>query len=200
MYFGPSNQNAYLPYAGGQKVTYETRADFQRADPLLNSSYFSSLIDGSYAIQSSDQVDSGQVTHLDVLTENLMHESNGDPLERFFRGKKVFLAKSVEDILGLIYEREYLRDENIRKIDYESSKSRIKLFGLDQWPSGIGFNPDIDKLRLNIEQDLTALEKEKRMEEIICWRDVCRLKTDLRQVMGEVSQEKRREGLISGKR
>ncbi len=36
------------------------------------------------------------------------------------------------------------------------------------------------------------------MEGVACWRDVCRLKSDLRDVMRELEREKNRESLISG--
>ena len=196
MYFGPSHPIPYPPHAGGQAVPYQTQDYSSFSDSLLYSPHLPSLINESYGIQSPDQYDSGLVTHLDVLAEDLIHESKGDPLESFFLGKKAFLAKSVEGILGLIYEREHMKYESIRKIDYESCQTKSKIFELESCPTGR--NPNIDKLRTNIDRDLMAFEREKRMEEVACWRDTCRLKSELREVMGDVTQEKRRELLISG--
>ncbi len=62
----------------------------------------------------------------------------------------------------------------------------------------MGVNPGIDRIRTNIERELLAFEREKRMEEVACWRDVCRLKSDLREVIRELEREKNRENLISG--
>lgn len=117
-------------------------------------------------------------------------------MDRFLAGKREFLARSVEDILGMIYEREGLRDEHLRKIDYDSCKVSTRLLGIDYWR--LGANKDLDKLRMNLEREIIAFEREKRMEEVNCWRDTSRLRTDLREVMREASQEWRRDSLLSG--
>ena len=135
-------------------------------------------------------------TPLDVITNEFLQPTSTDPLDQFLSHKRRFLAQSVEDILGLIYEREQLKYDNHQKIDFDSTKIGTRLFEVDYWRAGS--NPNIDKVRSNLERELFAMEKEKRMEEVACWRDIARLRTDLREVMREVSQETRRTNLLSG--
>ena len=117
-----------------------------------------------------------------------------DPLERFFLGKKISLARGVEDITGLIEEREILKYTNNRNIDYESCLTKTKVFELEHWH--LGANPSIDKMRSTFERELLSFEREKRMEEVACWRDVARLKSELREATKELDQENRRGDLF----
>lgn len=142
-----------------------------------------------------DQGYSNPIDHLNAITQDIEPGNGMDPLDRFFHGKRSFLAKSVEEILGLIYEREHLKYENIRKIEYDSCRVGTRLFQTYDWP--IGSNPNIDRIRSNLEKELFTFEREKRMEDVSCWRDVCRLKSEFREVMREVSQEKLRQDLIT---
>ena len=137
-------------------------------------------------------------THLDALTEGIRSEKTRDPIHYFLADKKAFLSKSVEDILGMIYEREYLRDTNCYRIDRDSCYISQKLYEIYYIP--LGLNPNIDKLRSNLEREMIAFEREKRMESVACWRDITRLKSDLREVMREFSQENRKGYLLSGDR
>ena len=98
----------------------------------------------------------------------------------------------------MIYEREYLRDTNCYRIDRDSCYISQKLYEIYYIP--LGLNPNIDKLRSNLEREMIAFEREKRMESVACWRDITRLKNDLREVMREFSQENRKGYLLSGDR
>jgi len=84
-------------------------------------------------------------------------------------------------MVGLIYEREHLKYENSHKIDYDACRVETKLLQLYEWP--VGSNSNIDSTRTNLLREINGFEREKRMEEVACWRDVCRVKSDLRGVM-----------------
>jgi hypothetical protein len=47
-----------------------------------------------------------------------------------------------------------------------------------------------------VEHEIRALEGEKRKEEVECFRDTTRLKTELREAMREFSQEQRKASLM----
>ena len=191
MDFGPSHSNLYSPYIGMQRYRCLPPGPYSYSYPDL--SYHPS---DSYGIDTPQRKDEGLVSHLDVLSADIQQVSRADPLNQFFAGKKAFLSKSVEEMVGLIYEREHLKHENIHKIDYDACRVGTKLLQLYEWP--VGSNSNIDSTRTNLLREINAFEREKRMEEVACWRDVCRVKSDLREVMREVSQEKFRQDLISG--
>jgi hypothetical protein len=134
--------------------------------------------------------------HIDAITDDITAQAAKDPLAPFFNGQKAFLGKSVQDIVGLIYEREGLKCDNIRRIDYDAGQLKSKLFEIDSWRTGA--NPQIDKTRAQLDRDLLACEREKRFEEVACWRDTTRLKSELRETLGEFQREKRKESLLSG--
>ncbi len=137
----------------------------------------------------------GVYSPVDALLDGVRSVPAVDPLDRFMTAKKRFLARSTQDILGLIYERETLKYENIRRMLYESAHIGGQLRNLGDWT--IGSFKDIDKTRSQLEKEIAGLEKERRGEEVSAWRDIIRLKTDLREVLKEFNHEKEKEGLLS---
>ena len=59
-------------------------------------------------------------------------------------------------------------------------------------------NPDIEKMYHTLQQQVMRSYGEQRAEAISCWRDVTRLKSDLREPVKELEQEKRKQTLLSG--
>lgn len=145
---------------------------------------------------SAEKVNVWGEMHLDALTEGILSEKEQDVFSDIFGAKKDFLGRTTEDLLGLIYERENIKYDHMGKIDKESCYVGRCLRGIEDWLPGVDKN--VDKIRSNAEKELLGLEREKRMEEVACWRDVTRLRSELREVMKEWSQEKRRDRIITG--
>ncbi|NUM55791.1 MAG: hypothetical protein HUU46_19290 [Candidatus Hydrogenedentes bacterium] len=153
----------------------------------------------SYTFTPSDSAapyapSAGGSAHLDAVTDSLAVKPSQDPLDTFFSAKRTFLGKSVEDILGSIYERISLKYENLHQLEYQSIRLGTRLLELNNcnW----GMNPQIERVRINLEREILSTDTEKRNEEVECWRDVTRLKTELREVLREFSQEKQKSALF----
>jgi len=153
----------------------------------------------SYAFTPSDSAapytpSAGGSTHLDAITDNVAVKPSQDPLDIFFSAKRTFLGKSVEDILGSIYERISLKYENLQQLEYQSIRLGSRLLELNNcnW----GMNPQIERVRIGLEHEILATATEQRNEEVECWKDVTRLKTELRETLREFSQEKQKSALI----
>ena len=143
----------------------------------------------SYGAQEAN---SGVHQPIDAILESkYLPVVTKDPLQDFLTVKKSVLSSSAEDILGLIYERNSLKYENLRRITYESVHWGSQLRELGDW--NVGVFKDIDKTRGAIEKEIAGLERERRMEEINCWRDITRLKGELRETMQDFNMEKRKE-------
>lgn len=132
---------------------------------------------------------------LDAITQDFIAAPPSNGIDVFMTAKRTFAARSVEDILGLIYERDSLCQGNIRKIDYETSAVKTRLFEFDKWRWGL--NPQMERVRFGVEHELRALEGEKRKEEVECWRDTTRLRGELREAMREFGQENRKMGIMN---
>ena len=132
---------------------------------------------------------------LDALIADLAPGSQRTPLDQFLDRKKRFAAHSVQDILGLIYERESLRYDMTDAINQERCYIKGKLLETGQWITGL--NPQLDKSRGQLEKNILALDQEIRREEVACWRDTTRLKTELREALREFDQEKHKTGLLT---
>lgn len=117
-------------------------------------------------------------------------------MDNFLTAKRTFVGKTVEDILGSLYERVSLKYDNLQQLDYQSSQLKTRLMALEQWRWGL--NPQMERVRIGIEHEILDTDAEKRREEVECWRDVTRLKTELRESLREFSQEKQKNALITG--
>jgi hypothetical protein len=119
-----------------------------------------------------------------------------DPLARFISGKRKFLNKSLEDILNLIKERERIKNRNILEIDHEICQVHTTMLNHPKNKYAI----DMAKLKSfdALQQQANALYNAKRVEEISCWRDVTKLKSDLQDLIKELEQEKRKQSLLLG--
>jgi len=119
-----------------------------------------------------------------------------DPLARFISGKRKFLNKSLDDILNLIKEREKIKDRNTLEIDHEICQVHTSM--MNHPKNKYAVDMSLLKSYNTLLQQVNALDHAKRAEEISCWRDVTRLKSDLRDSSKELEQEKRKQSLLLG--
>ena len=120
------------------------------------------------------------------------------PLESMLRVRREALEGTIDGILAMIVAREKMRDEHVARIDYESCEARTRVFEFDQWHPGM--NREVGRVRMSQERELGALQRERRMAEVECWRDVSRLRLELQHVTEEWSRERRRESFVLGGR
>ena len=121
---------------------------------------------------------------------------NRDPLAKFLFGKRKFLNKSLDDILNRIKEREKIKDRNTWEIDQEICQIHTSM--LNHPKNRYAIDMSLLKSYNALQQHVNALDHAKRAEEISCWRDVTRLKNDLRESIKELEQEKRKQSLLLG--
>ena len=117
-----------------------------------------------------------------------------DPVQSALDDKVAFSERLVGDLIGMIQKREELRDGHITNIDGESCHAMGRVFGVEQWHPAM--NRDADKVRANAEKEISGLEREKRMEEIACWRDTSRLRMELHEKAREWLGERRRQSFV----
>ena len=187
------SEERYKYFVEDQRRKYHAGRDTY-ADLLLSSfapQYWVNDLDLQKSYLSSD----GSLSVLDAIADSFSRKKSDDPVDALLGAKRDWLGRSVEDVLGLIYEREQIKYGQFSKIDKEWCKVKEPLFMVDQIHPGL--NPNVDRLRNNIQKELAALEHEKRAEEVACWRDVARLRGELREVMRYWSMEKQRGNFLS---
>lgn len=156
-------------------------------NPYHHSALSSPAASDSYVPPAGDDV-------LEALTHNITTPPPGDSIDAFFTAKRTFAARSVEDILTSLYQRETLKYDNLRQLDYEEAALKTRLHELETWHTGM--NPQMERVKIGLEHELHALAGETRREHVECWRDVTRLKTDLRDALREFGQQKRTADLL----
>jgi len=146
---------------------------------------------------TSEQVDATDIpVTLNIPNNVTSHIFKQDPLARFLSGKRRSLNKTIEDIVTLIKEREKIRDRNINQIDKDICEVHTRMLNLPE--QRYQLNPDTQKMYHTLQQQVMRSYGEQRAEEISCWRDVTRLKSDLRESLKELEQERRKQSLFSG--
>ena len=195
MDFGPPQPKPYFDWYA-YTARYPSRSNLSQRSISSTAPSTSSytLTPSEHAIPYTPS--KGGSTHLDALTDSLTTQPGQDPLDNFLTAKRTFVGKTVEDILGSLYERVSLKYDNLQQLDYQSSQLKTRLMALEQWRWGL--NPQMERVRIGIEHEILDTDAEKRREEVECWRDVTRLKTELRESLREFSQEKQKNALITG--
>jgi hypothetical protein len=125
------------------------------------------------------------------------HIFKQDPLAQFLSSKRRFLNKSLDEIIELINEREQIRDNNFYQINKDICMTYTQMLKLSLHRYNINFGTD--KVYNTLKQQVVALNREKRAEEVACWKDVIHLKSYLRESLKEAEQEKRKQSILLGK-
>jgi len=119
---------------------------------------------------------------------------SSDPLEAFVQGKLRILEAAIAQVLKEIEQRELLRDVMLDAIDNQMCELTTSLMAVAPWgdsPSTVG-DP---RRRAALEKEISALDAEKRHETTATWKDIANLKKELRELLREYHEEKRK-GLI----
>ena len=132
---------------------------------------------------------------LEGIADGLALAKWTDPVGTFLSAKKGFLEASIKDLLAQIEERERLLHKHLYEIELETRENHRRLFEVDRWQRG--FHPNLDRVRSQLERLEAGIYQQRRMEEVASWRDVSRLKSELREVTREWSMEKQKELLLA---
>jgi len=125
-------------------------------------------------------------------------ENNSDKeniIWEIHKDKKEFLEEVIVEIEGLIGQRNNIGENVIYKIEKELCDFNTKLCELDAWYKFS--NKHVEKLRVEWELQVASLEKEKRFEEVSCFRDTSILMKDLRFFREELRKVLQKEKILS---
>lgn len=114
------------------------------------------------------------LTHSTIPADNLAEEVIKDKIR--------FQKATLDQISGLIQEREKARQNNLASIESESIKiqSDLFLYKCIVYP----VSPD-HKRKSNLERAISELENRRRQEQISCWKDTLKLWLQLLEVIAE---------------
>lgn len=121
-----------------------------------------------------------------------------DPLDRFIARKLTVTEAGIRQVAKEIEARIRLRDRQLQAIDEDIAHLKERLYQAAPWGHASPFGVGDAKRRGNIESQLAALEVEKRREESSAWRDVAGLKRELRELVREYEEEKRKQEVVLG--
>jgi len=106
-------------------------------------------------------------------------------------------SKSLKTLVGAINkeidERLNMKEDIMTRIDIDIVKCDNYLLEIE---GIVRYNPDIGKRRTSMEHEIFGMEREKRMEETACWRDLVFLKKDLFETLKEYWSAVNREDML----
>ena len=111
-------------------------------------------------------------------------------------GEKSDLAKlTVGAFVYQIIQRERIKEDNLLRILHQEIAIDSKILELEAaWPECMLPQEDMTKMKLQME--LIKIDKEKREEEVDCWKDITRLKETLLEHFGNYRNAARKVELI----
>ncbi|MFX1517258.1 MAG: hypothetical protein ACFFC6_13220 [Promethearchaeota archaeon] len=116
--------------------------------------------------------------------------------EEFFFSDKIELIKqAITEIISEMKTRQALNRVFIHRIDSIIDNFTHELNELKHWT--LGNNASIETRRIHLEKELLQLEKEKRSNNLSCWKDLLWLKKDLREAVIEYKSLTRMKIILS---
>ena len=106
------------------------------------------------------------------------NSSREDIIEFIHKDKKEFLEEIIKEINDLIEQRKNFGENVTYKVDKELCKFNTALCDLAVWYKFN--NKHVEKIRVEFELQIANLDKEKRFEEVSCFRDISTFNKDLR--------------------
>jgi hypothetical protein len=133
----------------------------------------------------------------DQANQGLDRIASGDAND-FVRGlisdKTRYAGIAAHSLHGLIDDRFRIREKNLAQIDYDICHAVTLLYEL--LPSiRLG---GTERQRQTLSMALFGLEREKRMEDVSCWRDISQVQQEFVTARAEYAAAARREGLFQG--
>ncbi len=164
--------------------------------PGLGSFYLRQLHNYPHISYTNDNL-----THRQMLAQpelkfgNASYIDNTDLTESLLPEKSKSLKSLIDVINKEVDDRLRMSEDIFSGIDNTIVKCDNYLLEIKNVSTR--YHPDISRRRTSIEHEIFGLEKEKRMEETACWRDLVFLKKDLFASLKEYWAATNREKFLS---
>ncbi len=155
-------------------------------------------IEGSVDQQASDAKQSHPPSLDQPNYSNVPFKINNndmDSADAFFFDKIERIRQVIVETIFEMKNRQRLNESFIQGIDSKIANMLHELKELKHW--SLGNNPSIETRRIHLEKEVLQLEKEKRINNLNCWRDLLLLKKDLREALSEYKTLMRFKEILS---
>lgn len=166
--------------------------------PIPNTMESTTYYTPPYLRQKSNESETG-------LTRNSSSSGPGsdfagrkrDAWDDLLSGKAEIIRECIRQIEEEIEEREALYARTVESLDRQYLELKEALIQTAPYGSSTVTIGD-SKRRSSIEKDISAIESERRREEVGAWKDISRLKAELRLLNRELLEEEQRERVMLG--
>jgi len=142
----------------------------------------------------TSQTTEGVVDRLLRETPRVEAEPALSPADEFLGERLATAGQRIAELNQETRSRVDLQDYFIGQLDYQIGEAAFSLSQLRSW--GVGYNTGVDVKRNWLERQLKELRKERRDAELRTWEDVIQLRRELREVLEEYRDLRRRYALL----
>lgn len=126
------------------------------------------------------------------------YKSGSDLIDILFTDRVNCTKFSILGLISQIRERQHIKRRNLERIDYDMDKFKTHL---DQIEELCLYNEIFDfdrrKTKISLGGKIAGLKKDKRAEEISCWRDLTELRKELLDLIKEYKTASRKKELVA---
>jgi hypothetical protein len=141
--------------------------------------------------------------YLHLISQEQYQEKAYKPeniVDEIFEDKVQGLKATIDSTLAQVEERKELRKKNLLGILQGECKCDTELMQLEErLRYSCAGSPGTDKAKATIQKELLNLERERRFEDVSCWRDLVFLRKELVSALGEYQTAQRRQEMLSTK-
>ena len=126
------------------------------------------------------------------------YKPGSDLIDILFTDKVNSTKFSVLNLISQIRERQHIKRRNLERIDYDVDKFKTHLAQIeDLCLYNETFDFDRRKTKISLGGKIAGLKKDKRGEEIACWRDLTELRKELLDLTKEYKAASRKRELVA---
>ena len=126
------------------------------------------------------------------------YRPSSDLIDTLFTDKLNTTKFSTLQLISQMRERQNIKKRNLENIDYRMDHFKSQLAQVeDLCLYNEIFDLNNKKMKINLEEKISGLDKEKRAEDVSCWRDLTQLRKELIDSIGEYKTASRKRELIA---
>ena len=138
------------------------------------------------------------ISEINKILDTGKYKPSRDVIDVLFTDKVNASKFSILQFISQIRQRKNIKKGNLGTLDYDMDRFKTQLVQVeDLWLYNEIFDLDNRKTKISLTQKIAGLKKEKRAEEVSCWRDLAQMRKELTDLIKEYRATSRKKELVA---